>query len=256
MKFFLKILLIISFVNITANAYSYIPIKYIAKFIKSSEAFSPAEIEKFAKLLDESHGTKKLGKILGKMQLPNEVLEDTFMRLAVYKNKIGRKEAEEMMFYLKDVKGFRTTLRKVIGNSTKKTIGHLHELRLAKNASKNGFKVLGIGEKFSDGIKAMPSDIDVLLKNKNKLFAIEAKSYSSTTVMKPSMIKADMKTLAIYAKQNASKNVIPIFSITNKPTSKVTEEILETEAKKQGVQLIYGNPYEQMVQIKQLGQIL
>ncbi len=256
MKTFLKILLLISFFNISVSAYSYTSMKYAAKLIKSSKALSPKQIKKFAKLLDELHGTKKLGKTLGKMKLPNEVLEDTFMRLAIYKKKIGRKEAEEMMQHLKDVKGFRTTLRKIIGNSTKKTTGHLHELRLAKKASKNGFKVLGIGEKFSDGIKARPSDIDILLKNKNKLFAIEAKSYLPTTMMKPSMIKADMKTLASFAKQNSSKNVIPVFSITNKPTSKVIQKILETEAKRNGIQLIYGNPHEQMEQIKLLSKIL
>ena len=256
MKTFLKILLVISFFSISVNALSYTSLKYATKLIKSSKALSPKKIKKLAKLLDELHGTKKVGKALGKMKLPNEVLEDTFMRLAIYKKRIGRKEAEEMMSHLKDVKGFRTTLRKVIGNSAKKTTGHLHELRLAKRASKNGFKVLGIGEKFSDGIKAMPTDIDILIKNKNKLFAIEAKSYLPTTIMKPAMIKADMKTLASFTKQNSSKNVIPIFSITNKPSSKVTQKILETEAKKYGVQLIYGNPHEQMEKIKLLGEIL
>lgn len=253
---FLKIIFIISLLNISTNAYSFTSVKYAAKLIKSSKALSPKQIKKLAKLLEEVHGTKKIGKVLGKMKLPNEVLEDTFMRLAIYTKKIKRKEAEEMMQHLKDVPGFRTTLRKIIGKSGKKTVGHLHELRLAKKASKNGFKVVGIGEKFSDGIKSMPSDIDVLLRKKNKLFAIEAKSYLPTTNMKPSMIKADMKTLSNYTKQDKSKNIIPIFSITNKPSSKNTLKILETEAKKNGVQLIYGNPQEQIEQIKLLSEIL
>jgi hypothetical protein len=256
LKTFLKILLIISLFNIATHAYSLTSLKYAAKLIKSSKALAPKQIKKLAKLLDELHGTKKVGKALGKMKLPNEVLEDTFMRLAIYTKKINRKEAEEMMQHLKDVPGFRTTLRKIIGKSAKKTTGHLHELRLAKKASKNGFKVAGIGEKFSDGIKSMPSDIDLLLKKKNKLFAIEAKSYLPSTNMKPSMIKADMKTLSSYAKQNRSKNVIPVFSITNKPASKVTQKILEKEAKRNGVQLLYGNPQEQMEQIKLLSKIL
>ncbi len=256
MKTILKIIFIVSLLNITISAYSFTSLKYATKLIKSSKALAPKQIKKLAKLLDEVHGTKKVGKLLGKMKLPNEVLEDTFMRLAIYKNKIARKEAEEMMHHLKNVPGFRTTLRKIIGNSAKKTTGHLHELRLAKRASKSGLKVVGIGEKFADRIKSMPSDIDLLLKKKNKLFAIEAKSYLSATNMKPSMIKADMKTLASYTKQSGSKKVIPIFSITNKPSSKTTLKILETEARKNGVQLIYGNPHEQIEQIKLLSEIL
>ncbi|NOZ91529.1 MAG: hypothetical protein GXO60_09625 [Epsilonproteobacteria bacterium] len=102
----------------------------------------------------------------------------------------------------------------------------------------------------------MPSDIDILLKKKNKIFAIEAKNYLSTTYMKPSMIKADMKTLANYKKQNKSQNIIPIFSITNKPSNKNLIKILETEAKKNGVEIIYGNHQSQIEQIKVLSEIL
>lgn len=256
MKTVFKILLVISFLNTSVSAYKYTTIKYAAKLIKSSKALSPKQIKKYAKLLDELHGTKKVGKSLGKLKLPNEVLEDTFMRLAIYKKKIGRKEAEELLLHLKGTKGFRTTLRKVIGNSTKKTTGHLHELRLSNAASKNNFKVISIGEKFSDGIKTKPSDIDVLIKGKKNIFAIEAKSYLPTTNMKPAMIRADMKTLSNYATQNRSKKIIPIFSITNKPASKITQKVLKAEAKKNGVELIYGNPQQQIEQIKILEKIL
>jgi hypothetical protein len=246
----------LSIFSIYTNAYSLTSFKYTVKLIESNRALAPKEIRKLAKILNELHGTKKVGQVLGKMKLPNEVLEDTFMRLAIYTKKIKRKEAEEMMQYLKNVSGFRTTLRKIIGKNAKKTMGHLHELRLATKASKNGFKVVGIDKKFSDGIKSMPSDIDVLLKKNNKLFVIEAKNYLPMTNMKSSMIKGDMKTLSVYTKQNKSENIIPIFSVTNKPYNKNTVKILEIEAKKNGVQLIYGNPYEQIEKIKLLSEIL
>ena len=256
MNRFIKTLLIIFALNALLNANSVSnSVKYVKTLIKSSKALEPYVIKELAKIVAKQ-GTKKLGKVLGKMKLPNEALEDTFMRLAIYQEKITRKEAEKMMRNLKGAKGFRTTLRKVIGNSKKKTSGHLHELRLANTASKNGFKVISIGEQFSDGVKKGATDIDIIFKRKNKLFAIEAKDYINPSTLKTDDIRGDMKSLLEFAKQNPSKNIIPVYSITTKPTSEKTLKRLMKIAEKFGVQLIFGNPQEQIEQIKLLGDIL
>jgi len=259
-KLYKSILVAVMFSTLSINANSKdiltkTALKVVVKtLIKSEKALKPKQIKDLIKILNKTKGTEKIGKILGKMKLPNEVLEDTYMRLAITLKKIKPKEAKYMMQDLKGTKGFRTTIRKILGNSSKKTTGHLHELRLAHSGKKNGFKILAIGEKYSDGIKKMDTDIDLLLKSRNKIFAIEAKSYLPSTYMKPSMIKADMRTLAQYTKQN--KNTIPIFSITNKPKSEKIMNILRKEANKNGIQLIFGNPHEQIEQIKILREIL
>ncbi len=229
--------------------------KQVCKIIKN-EAFPPEQIEEFVKILKETKGTKKLGNILGKKHLKNEVLEDTFMRIAIHQNKISKAEAEEMFMNLCGTSGFRTTLRKVVGNSAQKTSGHLNELKIANNASINGFKVRGIGVKFSDGIKKAPTDLDIVLTRKGKTFVIEAKDYAPTTQLRLDSFRGDMDTLISYAKQNPNEYVIPVFSMTNKPSSAIKLKQLEKISEKRGVQLIFGSPQAQIEKIKLLGDIL
>lgn len=154
-----------------------------------------SEIIRLSKLSDELIGTTKVGKELGRLNLPHDALEDTFIRIAIHQGKITRKEAEGMYERLSGVLGFRTTLRKVIGNSPTKTNGHLNELKIADKASSNGFIVLGIGEKFYDGLKKAATDIDIVLQKGSKTYAIEAKSFSSTTRYPMDKYRSDRKSV-------------------------------------------------------------
>ncbi len=227
----------------------------VTKLIKT-HAFSSKDIAKFARIIEETKGTKKLGKLLGKMNLKNEVLEDTFMRLAIYKNQIQRKEAKEMFLHLSGTRGFRGTLKKVVGNSPQKTLGHLNELKIANSASKKGFKVRGIGEVFVDGIKKSPTDLDIVLTKRGRTFAIEAKDYAVNTNIPLDKFRGDMDTLVSYVKKNPSERVIPIFSMTNKPRNTLKLKQLESAAEQRGVELIFGTPQQQIEQINLLGEIL
>jgi len=256
MKIIKNTLLILLIFNSTVYADQISNVIKIGKFIKSSKAFSSKEIAKFSKILEETKGTKKLGQILGKMNLKNEVLEDTFIRVAIHRKKISQIEAKEMFLNLSGSKGFRTTLKKIIGNSSQKTTGHLNELKIANSATKNGFKVKGIGEPFIDGIKKSATDIDILLTRKGKTFAIEAKDYMAKTNIPLDKFRGDIDTLVSYVNKNSSKKVIPIFSMTNKPNNALKLKQLENIAKKKNVQLIFGSPEEQIHQIKLLGEIL
>ncbi len=227
----------------------------VVKLMNKSQKFKAKDISQLSKVLDETKGSKKLGQVLGKMRLENEILEDVFMRLAIYRKKISVKEGNEMFINLSSSKGFRTTLKKVIGNNPKKTSGHLNELRIANQASKNGFKVKSIGEKFSDGIKKSPTDVDILLQRKGKVFAIEAKDYKPNTNIPIDKFRGDMDTLVSYRK-NHGENVIPVFSMTKKPNNIKKVKMLENISEKRGVYLIYGNTTEQIQQIRMLGDIL
>ena len=227
----------------------------IAKIAVNPKTFPDDEIIRLSKLTDETKGTAKIGKKLGKLKLPNDVLEDTYMRIAIHQNKISRKEAEGMFSRLSDTPGFGTTLRKIIGNSDKVTTGHLNELRIADSASMYGFTVLGIGETFRDGKKKAPTDIDIVLKKGIKYFAIEAKNNASTTIIPMDKYRADLDTLVAY-KNKHTDDLITIFSITNKPDYPRQLWMLKHEANKRNVQLIFGSPQEQVEKIKLLGKIL
>ena len=243
------------FLLINTSAYALLGsgINMVAKHTK---LLPDLEIIKLSKMSNEISGTKKIGKYLGEKNLPKEVLEDTYIRIAIHQKKISREEAEEFYKYLHGVDGFRTTMSKVIGNSPQKTIGHLNELQIAKNASKYGFKAIGIGTKYQDGLKKAPTDIDIILKKDNKLFIIEAKDYSSKTKLPMDKYRADLDTLNAYKKEHDNEKVIAIFSITNKPDNKTYLKLLKKEARRRNIELLFGTPSQQIVQVNQLNRII
>ena len=228
----------------------------IKPLINHSRALPEEEVVRLAQLGRKTGGTKEIGQQLGKMRLPTAVLEDTYMRVAIQQSKISRTEAEGMIFHLHGVPGFQTTLRKIVGNSDIKTAGHLNELRIADQASQNGFRVKGIGMSFVDANKASPTDIDIILKRKDKVFAIEAKDYLSTTPIPLDKFRADMVTLNEYAMQNSGVRVVKVFTITNQPNDELTKKLLFKEAQRHEIELIYGSPEMQVLQLQQLEKIL
>lgn len=228
----------------------------IASISVNKMVLSENEIIRLSELSTMEQGTKKVGKELGKLNLPNEVLEDTYIRIAIHQEKLSRKEAESMYSSLSNVPGFRTTLRKITGNSAQVTAGHLNELKISHYAAMNGYKVLHIGEIFSDGIKSSPTDIDIKLSKDGKIIIIEAKDYLSTSRLPLDKYRSDLNTLVEYKKQHPNENVITIFSITNKPNDPQYIKRLEYEAEKRNVQLIFGAPDEQLHKINVLSDIL
>ncbi len=258
MKKLLFVMLAFVLMGIT-QANAFLPTGTIGKTIisaltKSSKALPEEEIIRLSKLSDEVGGTAKIGKELGKLNLPNEILEDAFMRIAIYQNKISRTEADEMFSKLSQTEGFRTTLRKIIGNSDIVTAGHLNELRIANIAASHGFKVISIGAKFDDPAKKALTDIDLILQKGNKTFIVEAKHYAETSKIPLDHYRADLDTLIAY--KGKDSNMIPIFTFTNKPTDPQYLKSLQSEADKRGVQLIFGEAQETITQIKMLGEIL
>ena len=226
----------------------------IRPITKIAGALSDKKITDLSMLSKTPGGTNHVGKILGKLRLSNEILEDTYLRIAVRQGTILRREAEEMYAALSRVSGFRTALRKITGNSSNATKGHLNELRIAHEASRHGFKVTGIGEKFSDGVKIRETDIDVILRKNGRMFAIEAKNYDQFSNL--DMLRSDMNTLVEYKKFHKGENIIPVFTITKRPTNPQREALMFAEAEKRGVQLLFGTPLEQIEQIKLLESII
>jgi len=259
MKKIIYILLILTIANISAEAFWGNLTKNgykISKVLQNTKSLSNKEIVKLSKLSNELEGTKKIGKILGKKNLPTEVLEDTYVRIAIYQNKISRVEAENFYKNLSKTEGFSTTLRKIIGNNPQATVGHINELKIANSAAENGFIVVGIGKKFNDGIKISLTDIDILLRRNDKDILIEAKKYSSTTKMPIEKFKLDLDTLNIYGKNVSIGKSIKVFTFTQKPQNQHLLKQYQFWAEKKGVQLIFGTPLEQIEQIKMLEKIL
>lgn len=230
-------------------------VKYAAKLGKIDGALPDSKIVELAELSLKPKGVSLVGKILGKKQLSQAVLEDTYMRILLKQGKVSATEADDLYRNLRGVDGFAATMRKISGSNPMQRYGHMNEILIADASKKYGFQVLGIGKKWDDGIKKGLTDIDVLLSKNGKVFAIEAKNYSSSTLIPLDKFRADMDTLVAFRKQS-DVPCKPIFTITNKPADEMTARILAKEAERRGVELIYGSPAAQAVQIQLLEEIL
>ncbi len=230
--------------------------KVIATILKHEKSVPDEEIVRLSTIAKQPGGTKIVGREQRSLNLPNDVLEDTYIRIAINQSTLSRQEAEGMLSHLGGTPGFRTTLRKTVGASGIKTSGHLNELRLADTARKYRFNVLGIGVPFNDGRKQGVTDIDVLLQIGKRQIAIEAKDYLPGTPIPMDKFRADLISLEQYSAQIAPTKVITVFTITNKPNDPIALKILEKEASRHGVQLVIGSPEQQIIQIQQLEKIL
>ena len=191
---------------------------------------------------------------MGKKQLSREVLEDTYLRIVEKQGKIRISEAEELLVNLRGKEGFVSTLRKVSSGNTAQASGHLHELFIANHAQARGLRVVAIGKKFNDGIKRGLTDIDLVVKNKKTTIPVEAKHYEATTEIPLDKFRADMDTLNVFCKSQGGK-CTPVFTLRNKPANDVSANILEKEATRRKIELIYGSPEEVSTQLKVLSEV-
>ncbi|EIC21429.1 hypothetical protein [Thiorhodovibrio frisius] len=249
-RIFLVILVLFLFSPPT-NSYVGPIIKSLYAISKHADVLPDKEIIRLAILARKPGGVQKIGKILAGS--PSEVIEDTYLRIAVKNGVIDRATAEGMFLRLSGTRGFSSNLRKIMG-APPHSFGFLNELLIADNAAKKGFKVVEIGKKFNDGLRRSDTDIDVVLEKSGKVFAIEAKSRSASGKINMDAVRADMDTLVKYKEQNSS--VIPVFTITNLPNDQQYIRMLQKEADKRGIQLIFGSQQSQVEQIDMLAELL
>ncbi|HAT51127.1 MAG: hypothetical protein HQL07_05830 [Nitrospirae bacterium] len=227
------------------------------KLGKVQRSLPEEEIVKLSNMIQKAHDIDKVKDIIGKMNLPLDAIEDTFMRIAIQQKKINQNEAEIIFKNLHGVDGFRGTVGKVIGFNIAGTKGHLNELKISNAAVENGFNVEKIGERFDDGIKKRMTDIDVFLSKNGKYFPIEAKAYDNILFENMIMIRRDMESLVSYKNSSSSpSNIYPIFTFTNRPADPSVLKIIQKESENKGVNVIFGSPEEQIIQLNQLINVL
>ena len=210
-------------------------------------------IKVLAGISRQSGGTKEVGKILGRMKLTDRGLEDAYLRILREQGRLSPSEFNTLRRNLGGTPGFRTTLRKITGNSDSVSKGHLNELRIANKASNRGFGVAGIGTKFDDGLKRGASDIDLLLTKNGKTFAVEAKDRSYVESQQfLAEFRRDLDTLVEYRKVN--DGVIPVFTLTRRPSDRYMKQLTDA-ARRRGVELIVGPVDSQVEQLRMLANI-
>ena len=249
----------------TISAKKLVPTLFIILIVSSPAAFALSglllshhakrladkAIEELVEISRSTGGVGKIGKRLGQMQLPDEVLEDTFLRIAVARQFITPAEAVKLFSSLSGVKGFRSALRKAIGNNPNKTKGHLHELRVAAQARDQGFDVQEIDKSFTAGSKQW-TDIDLVLEKNGRTFLVETKDYAPVVPLNMVSTRGDMQALSEYAKTMPDVPTVLVFTVSNIPENSRTLTLLIAEAKRRNIELLFGNPTQQAIRLNTL----
>ena len=193
----------------------------------------------------------EVGSILGKVfKNPNLtarerdlLLNDAYLRIAQKAGRISAQEADDAFRLLKDSEGLHALVRKCCTMNMNQAAGHLYEFRQAVAFQKNGFNVIGIGIKYSDGLKSAPTDLDLLVQQGNRIFLVESKHYT-TGFGAPDVIRADADSLVnlkafLGTELGGYKNITPIFTFVAQPKPLLTKQ-LQTK----GIQYLVGESEE------------
>lgn len=172
--------------------------------------------------------------------------EANYLKILAQQKRIPPAKVDEYFKNLKDVRGFRSTLSKMVGRNTSlgtnaNVTGHGFELEVANTLAKSKFKVLSLGDKFDDGIKLAKTDIDILAEKGGKKFAFELKNYNKTQFKLEERVKFydDIKSMGVYARQN--KGTQSVFLMKNVP-DKETMAHLIAMGKSENVLVGFGDP--------------
>lgn len=215
-------------------------------FVNAIPKLSTEVIKKLAGL-GKGYGAKAVGTELAQYaaKVPNNVrdefLESTYLRVLVEQGRLTPGKAEELFANLAKVPGFRSSLSKMCGMSDAKAVGHGYEVMLASSLKKKGYKIIEIGQRYDDGIKAAATDIDLVTSKGGNKYIFELKNYQPSNIDHNSVInfRADMQSLNSYASKNPGTK--SFFVISNKPADPNIEKLLEAHAKAQNVKIIYGD---------------
>ena len=171
------------------------------------------------------------------------LLNDAYLRIAQKAGRISAQEADDAFRLLKDSEGLHALVRKCCTMNMNQAAGHLYEFRQAVAFQKKGFNVIGIGIKYSDGLKSAPTDLDLLVQKGNRIFLVESKHYT-TGFGAPDVIRADADSLVnlkafLGTELGGSKNITPIFTFVAEP-----KPLLAKQLQMKGIPYLVGESEE------------
>lgn len=220
---------------------------------KLADGVADDVVEECAKLVrsGKAGSLDEIGAILGKIfknpsltaKERDLLLNDAYLRIAQKAGRISAEEADDAFRLLKDADGLHALVRKCCTMNVNQAAGHLYELKQAVAFEKNGFKVVGLGIKYSDGIKSAQTDLDLLVRKGNRLFLVESKHYTSGTGI-PDVIRADADSLInlkafLGTELGGSAKITPIFTFVTEPSP-----LLAKQLEMKGISYLVGESSE------------
>jgi hypothetical protein len=210
---------------------------------RHADALDNIEIRRLADELGQPDGWAKVRSALDARRLSGASRSDALTRLAVARGVMTRDEGVDMYRRLVSVPGYDGTVSRLLWNNDAVVRGAAQELRLARNLSARGVKVLKLEDKFDDGLKAAPTDIDVVVRKVDTDLPIEVKDYKdlSRTQLQETLVP-DIGSLRAYSQQASSQRIqCPIMAITSRPSDPQVELELRDAADLAGVRVVYGS---------------
>ena len=237
-----KIIFLLLILTLLFNSESYAFVKTITKIsVKVAEELG---------VLGKNSGSSAVANELFKLaknvppELKEKFFESSYLKILVAQNRLPASMEDEILKNLSGVPGFKSTLSKMVGKpgvNDAKAVGHGFEILAANEFKKKGYNILSIGERFNDGIKSAPTDIDLIISKGRTKYVFELKNYNPYDYNNNTLIqfRSKMESLEAYAKAN--DNVKPFFVISNKPADKKNVALLEAYAKYHNVKILYAD---------------
>jgi hypothetical protein len=209
---------------------------------RHADALDNIEIRRLADELGQPDGWAKVRGALDARRLSGASRADALTRLAVARGVMTRDEGVDMYRRLVSVPGYEGTVGRLLWNNDAVVRGAAQELRLASNLSARGVKVLKLEDKFDDGLKAAPTDIDVVVRKGDTDFPVEVKHYEdiSRTQLQEVFVP-DLASLKAYSQQPGLQRLqCPVMAITSRPSDPQIETELRSAGAAAGVRVVYG----------------
>ena len=204
------------------------------------------------KCTQSPEGIHVVRKSLTEMNVSQDILVATYLRIAVQNKLISLEESIEIYNNLHATEGVDVPLFKVNLSNALQLKGHLHEIRMASTASMFGFDVYAMNKVYRADAQKMQYEVDILMKKYGKTIGVEVKDLSDTKGTNFKDVIDAVEKMGAFKKYQGDANTLAILTQTGRPPSPDKLVYLNDTAQSVGVQVLYGGIREQLLQIDKI----
>lgn len=204
------------------------------------------------KCTQSPEGIHVIRKSLTDMNVSQDILIGTYLRIAVQNKLISPEESIEIYNNLHNTEGVDVPLFKVNLSNTLQLKGHLHEIRMASTASMFGFDVYAMNRVYRADVQKIQYEVDILMKKYGKTIGVEVKDLSDTKGTNFKDVVDAVEKMGAFKKYQGDANTLAILTQTGRPPSPDKLVYLNDTANVLGVQVLYGGIREQLLQIDKI----
>lgn len=204
------------------------------------------------KCTQSPEGIHVVRKSLTDMNVSQDILVGTYLRIAVQNKLISPEESLEIYHNLHSTDGIDVPLFKVNLSNALQLKGHLHEIRMASTASMFGFDVYAMNKVYRADTQKIQYEVDILMKKYGKTIGVEVKDLCDTKGTNFKDVIDAVEKMGAFKRYQGDANTLAILTQTGRPPSPDKLIYLNDTAQAVGVQVLYGGIREQLLQIDKI----